>query len=112
VSDFETSYRAMQSRDQRFDGRFVVAVTSTNVYCRPSCPSRTPHRENVRFFALPAAAEAMGFRACRRCRPDAAPSSPEWNARGDLAARALRLIAGGAVDQDGVAGLARRLAVS
>jgi AraC family transcriptional regulator of adaptative response / DNA-3-methyladenine glycosylase II len=112
VYDFETSYRAMESRDQRFDGRFVVAVTSTSVYCRPSCPSRTPRRENVRFFRLPAAAEAMGFRACRRCRPDAAPSSPEWNSRGDLAARALRLIAGGTVDQDSVAGLARRLAVS
>jgi len=112
VYDFETSYRAMESRDQRFDGRFVVAVTSTGVYCRPSCPSRTPRRQNVRFFRLPAAAEAGGFRACRRCRPDVAPSSPEWNVRGDLAARAVRLIEGGAVDRDGVAGLARRLAVS
>ncbi|MEH1123042.1 DNA-3-methyladenine glycosylase 2 family protein [Micromonospora sp. CPCC 206061] len=102
----------MASRDARFDGRFVVAVTSTRVYCRPSCPSRTPKPENTRFFGLPAAAESAGFRACRRCRPDAAPASPEWNVRGDLAARALRLIAGGAVDKDGVAGLARRLAVS
>jgi AraC family transcriptional regulator of adaptative response / DNA-3-methyladenine glycosylase II len=112
VYDFETSFRATQSRDQRFDGHFVVAVTSTGVYCRPSCPSRMPRRENVRFFRLPAVAEAAGFRACRRCRPDAGPSSPEWNVRGDLAARALRLIAGGAVDQEGVTGLARRLAVS
>lgn len=110
--DFETAYRAMASRDARFDGRFVVAVTSTRVYCRPSCPSRTPKPENTRFFAVPAAAESAGFRACRRCRPDAAPASPEWHARGDLAARAVRLIAGGAVDDEGVAGLARRLAVS
>jgi AraC family transcriptional regulator of adaptative response / DNA-3-methyladenine glycosylase II len=112
VYDFETSYRAMESRDQRFDGHFVVAVTSTSVYCRPSCPSRTPRRENTRFFRLPAVAEAAGFRACRRCRPDAGPSSPEWNVRGDLAARAVRLITSGAVDQEGVTGLARRLAVS
>ena len=112
MCDFETSYRAMESRDHRFDGHFVVAVTSTGVYCRPSCPSRTPRRENVRFFRLPAAAEAGGFRACRRCRPDVAPSAPEWNVRGDLTARAVRLIAGGAVDQEGVTGLARRLAVS
>jgi AraC family transcriptional regulator of adaptative response / DNA-3-methyladenine glycosylase II len=112
VYDFETSYRAMSSRDVRFDGRFVVAVTSTSVYCRPSCPSRTPRRENVRFFRVAAAAEAAGFRACRRCRPDAGPDSSEWNVRGDLVARALRLIADGAVDQDGVTGLARRLVVS
>ncbi|HEY2670427.1 MAG TPA: Ada metal-binding domain-containing protein, partial [Rugosimonospora sp.] len=102
----------MASRDQRFDGRFVVAVTSTGIYCRPSCPSRTPRPENVRFFRLSAAAETAGFRACRRCRPDVEPSSPEWNARGDLAARALRLIASGTVDQVGVTGLSRRLAVS
>ncbi|WP_173084161.1 AlkA N-terminal domain-containing protein [Phytohabitans rumicis] len=102
----------MSSRDPRFDGRFVVAVTSTGVYCRPSCPSRTPRPENTRFFRLPAGAETAGFRACRRCRPDVAPSSPEWNVRGDLTARALRLISGGTVDQEGVTGLARRLAVS
>ncbi|MFC8800927.1 DNA-3-methyladenine glycosylase 2 family protein [Promicromonospora sp. NPDC057138] len=112
MSDFEPYYRAMASRDQRFDGRFVVAVTSTGVYCRPTCPSRTPLRKNVRFFQLGAAAEAAGFRACRRCRPDVGPSDPAWNVRGDLAARALRLIAGGSVDLEGVGGLARRLAVS
>jgi AraC family transcriptional regulator of adaptative response / DNA-3-methyladenine glycosylase II len=112
VNDFETSYLAMSSRDARFDGHFVVAVTSTGVYCRPSCPSRTPLRKNVRFFRVAAAAEEAGFRACRRCRPDVGPASPEWNVRGDLVARALRLIAGGAVDQHGVTGLARRLAVS
>lgn len=112
MSEFEVFYRAMASRDQRFDGHFVVAVTSTRVYCRPSCPSRTPLRVNCRFFRLPAAAEAAGFRACRRCRPHTEPSSPEWNVRGDLVGRALRLIASGAGDDGGVAGVARRLAVS
>ncbi|KAK1186122.1 helix-turn-helix domain-containing protein [Streptomyces sp. NBS 14/10] len=102
----------MASRDARFDGLFFVAVTSTGVYCRPVCGSRTPKRENVRFFRVGAAAEAAGFRACRRCRPEAGPSSPEWNVRGDLVARALRLIASGAVDEAGVAGVARQLAVS
>ncbi|MGW3570360.1 DNA-3-methyladenine glycosylase 2 family protein [Streptomyces sp. NPDC000941] len=110
--DFDICYRAMASRDARFDGAFYVAVTSTGVYCRPVCGSRTPKRENVRFFRVGAAAEAAGFRACRRCRPEAGPSSPEWNVRGDLVARALRLIAGGAVDEAGVAGVARQLAVS
>ncbi|WP_058043226.1 bifunctional transcriptional activator/DNA repair enzyme AdaA [Streptomyces roseifaciens] len=110
--DFDSYYRAMASRDARFDGSFYVAVTTTGVYCRPVCGSRTPKPENVRFFRIAAAAEAAGFRACRRCRPEAAPSSPEWNVRGDLVARALRLIAGGAVDEVGVAGVARQLAVS
>jgi AraC family transcriptional regulator, regulatory protein of adaptative response / DNA-3-methyladenine glycosylase II len=112
VLDFDTCYRAMASRDARFDGTFYVAVTTTGVYCRPVCGSRTPRPENVRFFRVAAAAEASGFRACRRCRPEAHPSSPEWNVRGDLVARALRLIASGAVDEIGVAGVARQLAVS
>ncbi|MGW1072902.1 DNA-3-methyladenine glycosylase 2 family protein [Streptomyces sp. NPDC002537] len=110
--DFDSCYRAMASRDTRFDGAFVVAVTSTGVYCRPVCGARTPKPANCRFFRVPAAAEAAGFRACRRCRPETAPTSPEWNVRGDLVARALRLIAGGAVDEVGVAGIAARLAVS
>jgi AraC family transcriptional regulator of adaptative response / DNA-3-methyladenine glycosylase II len=112
VLDFETYYRAMASRDSRFDGTFYVAVTTTGIYCRPVCGSRTPKPENVRFFRIAAAAEAAGFRACRRCRPEVHPSSPEWNVRGDLVARALRLIARGAVDEIGVAGVAAQLAVS
>jgi len=110
--DFDRCYRAVQSRDRRFDGRFVTAVTSTGIYCRPSCPAQTPKPRNVRFYRVAAAAQAAGFRACRRCRPDAAPGSPEWDVRADLAARALRLIADGAVDDLGVTGVAGRLAVS
>lgn len=102
----------MASRDPRFDGRFVVAVTSTRIYCRPICPSRTPKRENTRFFPVPETAEAAGFRACLRCSPRSAPDSPGWDIRGDLVARALRLIEDGLVDEVGVTGLAGRLAVS
>ena len=111
-TDFELCYRALCTRDPRFDGRFFAAVTSTGIYCRPICPARTPYAEHVRFYSCAAAAEAAGFRACRRCHPEASPGSPEWNVRVDLVARALRLIADGIVDTEGVTGLAGRLAVS
>src|SRR5215471_3750739 len=107
-----TCYRAVLARDPRFDGRFFTGVTSTGVYCRPVCPARTPARQNMRFYPHAGAAEAAGFRACRRCRPETGPSSPEWNVRADLAGRAVRLIADGYVDEHGVDGLARRLAVT
>jgi AraC family transcriptional regulator, regulatory protein of adaptative response / DNA-3-methyladenine glycosylase II len=116
--DHDGCYRAVASRDARFDGRFVTAVKTTGIYCRPSCPAQTPKRENVSFYPCAAAAVAGGFRACKRCRPEAAPGSREWDVRGDLAARALRAIAAGAVDgssdgnEGGVPGLARSLHVS
>jgi AraC family transcriptional regulator, regulatory protein of adaptative response / DNA-3-methyladenine glycosylase II len=109
IDDFEGCYRFMQSRDPRYDGFFVVGVTSTGVYCRPSCPARLPYRRNVRLFKSVAAAQHEGFRACKRCDPDAAPGSPAWNRRAGVAGRAVRLIADGAVDRDGVGGLATRL---
>jgi AraC family transcriptional regulator, regulatory protein of adaptative response / DNA-3-methyladenine glycosylase II len=110
--DFDTCYRAVLARDPRFDGRFFTAVTSTGIYCRPVCPARTPARRNMRFYPHTGAAEAAGFRACRRCRPETSPGSPEWNVRADLAGRAVRLIADGYVDEHGVDGLAHRLAVT
>jgi AraC family transcriptional regulator of adaptative response / DNA-3-methyladenine glycosylase II len=110
--DSDTCYRAVLARDSRFDGRFFTGVTSTGIYCRPICPVRTPARRNMRFFPHAGAAEAAGFRACRRCRPEASPGSPDWNARADLAARAVRLIADGYADEHGIGGLARRLAVT
>jgi AraC family transcriptional regulator of adaptative response / DNA-3-methyladenine glycosylase II len=109
IKDFEHRYRAARGRDVRFDGWFYVAVTTTRIYCRPSCPAITPKRSNVRFFPTAAAAQYAGFRACKRCRPDAVPGSPEWDTRADLVARAMRLIADGVVDREGVSGLARRL---
>lgn len=110
--DPDTCYRAVAARDPRFDGRFFTGVTSTGIYCRPVCPARTPARGNMRFFAHAGAAEAAGFRACRRCRPETSPGSPDWNVRADLAARAIRLIADGYVDEHGISGLAARLAVT
>ncbi|HUZ43661.1 MAG TPA: DNA-3-methyladenine glycosylase 2 family protein [Acidimicrobiales bacterium] len=112
IEDFDRCYSAVQSKDPRFDGWFFTAVTSTGIYCRPSCPAQTPKAANVRFYPTAAAAQQAGFRACKRCRPDAAPGSPEWDARADVVARAMRLIADGVVDRDGVPGLAARLAYS
>jgi AraC family transcriptional regulator, regulatory protein of adaptative response / DNA-3-methyladenine glycosylase II len=104
--DDERRYAAAVSKDARFDGVFFTAVTSTGIYCRPSCPAITPKRENMRFYRTAAAAQEAGFRACKRCRPDASPGSPEWNIRADVVGRAMRLIADGVVDRDGVEGLA------
>ncbi|MBO0890597.1 MAG: DNA-3-methyladenine glycosylase 2 family protein, partial [Acidothermales bacterium] len=110
--DFETCLRAVRSRDARFDGWFFIAVTTTRIYCRPSCPAVAPKTEHIRFYPSAAAAQQAGFRACKRCRPDASPGSPEWNERADLVARAMRLIADGVVDREGVPGLASRLGYS
>ena len=110
--DSDAAYRAVMGRDPRFDGRLFVGVLSTGIYCRPSCPSRTPKQENCQFHLTAAGCVAAGFRACRRCRPDALPGSRDWDVDADLAHRALRLIGDGAVDDAGVAGLARRVNVS
>lgn len=110
--DEETRYEAVSSRDARFDGEFFFAVETTGIYCRPSCPAVTPKRKNVRFYPTAAAAQTNGFRACRRCRPDAVPGSAEWNVRADVVGRAMRMIGDGVVDREGVPGLAHRLGYS
>ncbi|MEP6599291.1 MAG: AlkA N-terminal domain-containing protein [Actinomycetota bacterium] len=112
LPDADTCYRAVQGRDSRFDGWFYTAVRTTGIYCRPSCPAITPRRANVTFHPSAAAAQRAGYRACKRCRPDASPGSPDWDVRGDLAGRALRLVADGVIDREGVPGLARRLGYS
>jgi len=112
LEDFERCYRAVRSRDTRFDGWFFTAVSSTGIYCRPSCPAMTPQRRHVRFYPTAAAAQQAGYRACLRCRPDAAPGSPEWLGRADVASRAVKLVLDGVVDREGVSGLARRLGYS
>src|SRR6202043_2642225 len=92
---------------------FIVGVRTTGIYCRPSCPTPiTPKRENVQFYVCAAAAQLAGFRACKRCRPDATPGSPEWDGRADVVARAMRLIGDGVVDREGVPGLAARVGYS
>ncbi len=110
--DPDQCYAAVHSRDARFDGWFVTAVRTTGIYCRPSCPAITPKRTNVDFHPTAASAQQHGFRACKRCRPDASPGSPEWNVRQDVVARAMRLIADGSIERDGVPGLARQLGYS
>ena len=109
IEDTEACYRAVKSRDRRFDGVFYTGVTSTGIYCRPSCPAITPQRRNVTFHRTAAAAQAAGFRACKRCLPDATPGSPDWDVAADVAGRAMRLIADGVVERDGVEGLAHRV---
>jgi len=110
--DFDQRYRIIQSRDSRFDGQFITAVRSTGIYCRPSCPARTPKPSNVTFYVTSAAAHEAGYRACKRCLPEAVPGTPDWNLRGDLAGRAMRLIGDGVVEREGVDGLAAHLGYS
>lgn len=111
-TDFDACVRAVQSKDARFDGWFFTAVLTTRIYCRPSCPVVPPKVRNMTFYPSAAAAQQAGFRACKRCRPDASPGSPQWNERADLVARTMRLIADGVVDRDGVPGLAARIGYS
>ncbi|MFG3320131.1 AlkA N-terminal domain-containing protein [Streptomyces sp. NPDC048171] len=111
-TDTERCVRAVRSKDARFDGWFFTAVLTTRIYCRPSCPVVPPKPRNMTFYPSAAACQQAGFRACKRCRPDTSPGSPEWNQRADLTARAMRLIADGVVDREGVPGLAARLGYS
>ena len=110
--DQDICYRAVKGRDRRFDGVFYTAVRTTGIYCRPSCPAITPQRRNVSFFRTAASAQGAGYRACRRCLPDATPGSPEWDVAADVAARAMRLVADGVVEREGVDGLAQALGYS
>jgi AraC family transcriptional regulator, regulatory protein of adaptative response / DNA-3-methyladenine glycosylase II len=109
LPDREICYRALQSRDPRFDGLLLVGVTSTGIYCRPICPARTPRSQNCRFFASAAAAQEAGFRPCLRCRPESAPDLASWRGTSNTVSRALALITDGALDGAGVEKLAERL---
>src|SRR5580693_6612124 len=113
LPDREICYRALQSRDARFDGLLFVAVTSTGIYCRPVCPARTPYFQNCRFFGSAAAAQEAGFRPCLRCRPESAPDLASWRGTSNTVSRALALIADGALDgkHASVEGLADRLGI-
>lgn len=111
LPDREICYRALESRDSRFDGLLFVAVTSTGIYCRPICPARTPKFQNCRFFGSAAAAQEAGFRPCLRCRPETAPDLACWRGTSNTISRALALIADGTLDGDraSVETLAERL---
>jgi AraC family transcriptional regulator of adaptative response / DNA-3-methyladenine glycosylase II len=110
--DMESCWKAFESRDKRFDGRFFTTVKTTRIYCRPGCPARLPRRDNVRFVPTAAAAEEAGYRPCKRCRPDAAPGTPLWSGTTTSVARALRLIEDTALDERGVPALADRLGMT
>jgi AraC family transcriptional regulator, regulatory protein of adaptative response / DNA-3-methyladenine glycosylase II len=109
--DADACYRAICTRDARFDGILFGAVKTTGIYCRPICPARTPKRENVLFFWSAAAAQAAGFRPCLRCRPETAPELGAWNGTSNSVSRALALIELGALDHAGVDALASRLGI-
>jgi AraC family transcriptional regulator of adaptative response / DNA-3-methyladenine glycosylase II len=104
-------YRAILTRDVRFDGRLFVGVKTTGIYCRPICPARTPKFENISFFASAAAAQEAGFRPCLRCRPETSPELAFWRGTSNTVSRALALIEAGGLDDDDVEGLANRLGV-
>ena len=105
-------YAALAARDRRFDGRFLVGVTSTGIYCRPICPARTPHAAHCRFFPHAAAAEAAGFRPCLRCRPELAPGGSAVDAPSRLAWAVARRIEAGALDTTDLQGLATQLGIT
>ncbi len=109
MTDQDICYRALLTRDRRFDGRFFTAVKTTGIYCRPICPARTPQRKNIEFYPSAWAAEAAGFRPCLRCHPEAAPGSPEWMGAEAVVGRALRLIEDGWLEEEGLEGLAARV---
>src|SRR5260221_1509298 len=109
--DDDACYRAIATRDRRFDGHLFVAVTTTKIYCRPFCPAPTPKRENARFFRTAVAAQAAGFRPCLRCRPETSPDLAVWRGSSNTVSRALALIDAGALDGTNVEALASRLGV-
>src|SRR6202000_3182495 len=109
--DHQACYRAVETRDVRFDGRFFTAVKTTGIYCRPICPARTPMRENMMFYPSAPAAQEAGFRPCLRCRPETSPDLGAWRGASNTVSRALSLIEHGALDDADVDALAGRLGV-
>src|SRR6478752_7198307 len=109
--DDEARYRAMVTRDRRFDGVFYVGVSTTGIYCRPVCPARTPGRDRCSYFTDPAAAELAGYRACLRCRPERAPGNAPVDAVSRLVRRAVARIEAGALNRASVDTLATALGV-
>lgn len=112
IGQHDVFERARLARDPRYDGRFFVGVRTTGIYCRPVCPANPPKRENVTFYPSAAAASEAGYRPCLRCRPETAPGTPAWNGTSATVRRGLRLIEGGALEDDGVDSLAERLGVT
>src|SRR5256885_7228428 len=106
--DRTACYRAISTRDARFDGRLFVGVKTTGIYCRPICPARTPKFENVSFHASAAAAQEAGFRPCLRCRPEISPELAFWRGTSNTVSRALALIEAGGLGEDDIQGVSER----
>src|SRR5580704_6188405 len=109
--DHQACYRALATRDVRFDGKFFAGVRTTGIYCRPICPARTPKRQNVTFYPFAAAAQEAGHRTCLRCRPETAPDCGAWRGTSNTVSRGLSLIELGTLDEGNVEQLAERLGV-
>ncbi|WP_083842579.1 AlkA N-terminal domain-containing protein [Bradyrhizobium sp. ORS 375] len=109
--DHAACYRAIATRDVRFDGRLFIGVQTTGIYCRPICPARTPKIDNVIFFRSAAEAQEAKFRPCLRCRPETAPDFGAWRGTANTVSRALSLIEAGALDSASIGDLANRLGV-
>ena len=109
--DWQTCSRARLSRDTRFDGKFFIAVSTSGVYCRCICPSRTAKESNVRYFPSAAAAAEAGFRPCLRCRPECSPGTPAWQGTPNTVTRALRLLNEQGLADGGIELLAERLGI-
>ena len=97
--DHDACYRAVSTRDARFDGRLFIGVKTTGIYCRPICPARTPKPQNMTFYPTAAAAQEAGFRPCLRCRPETSPDLGAWRGTSNTVSRALALIEAGAMDE-------------
>jgi AraC family transcriptional regulator, regulatory protein of adaptative response / DNA-3-methyladenine glycosylase II len=109
--DPDECYRAICARDPRTDGRFFTCVHTTGIFCRPICPARTPLRNNVQFVETAEAAQQLGFRACKRCRPEVKAGSAAWDLTAASIKRALRMIDAGALDEQSIEDFAERLGI-
>ena len=102
-------YQVLLKRDPAYDGKFFICVKTTGIYCRSICPARKPKFENCEFVKTRAEAEAKGFRACKRCRPETAPGSPAWKGTGASVSRALKILNQQTGDGLTIANLAEKL---
>ncbi|HWQ50877.1 MAG TPA: AlkA N-terminal domain-containing protein [Terriglobales bacterium] len=110
--DKKACYRAFMSHDPRFDGRLFVGVSSTGIYCRPVCRTKTPKEENCTFFTSAAAAQAAGYRPCLKCRPELAPGLAPIDGPANLARRAALMLEDDLLPEGGVEELAAALGVT
>ena len=105
-------YEIFKSKDERFDGRVFIGVSSTGIYCRPVCKAKLPKEENCTYYTTPAEAEADGFRPCLICRPELAPGNSKIDSSKSIATRAVKLLEENIVDEGNIAEIANILGVT